>query len=309
MKEKNKSTFEIYDDLTIKDIQDAADMFRTIYLETNRLDGYVSLEVNPKLAYNVDETVEEAQRLYKKVNRPNVMFKVPSTEQGFAAVEELIAEGININVTLIFSREQYVKTAQAYVRGIERRLARNNDVSRICSVASVFVSRIDTLTDRLLGEKLSHEYDTVTKQKLEALRGKTAAANSALIYKLYTDTFWSEAFKPLQNKGAIVQRLLWGSTSTKNPAYSDTKYVSELIAKNTINTIPEETFDAFLDHGVVREALTDDIQRAHAIIDDLLSCGIRIDEVCKTLLQDGVSAFEKSFDSLLHSIEEKARSV
>ncbi len=309
LKAMNKSTFEIYDDLTIKDIQDAADVFKPVYHETAGLDGYVSLEVNPKLAYKTRETVEEAKRLYKKVNRPNVMFKVPSTNEGLTAIEELLARGININVTLIFSVQQYIDTTKAYIKGIERFLQKSGDASTVRSVASVFVSRIDTATDKLLEETLAKKSDVSIKGNLEQLRGKAAVANSALIYKKYREIFASSEFKQLQKRGAHVQRLLWGSTSTKNPAYSATKYVSELIGKNTVNTIPGNTFNAFLDHGVVKETLTGDIEEAQKVIDDLKILGLDINVICNKLLQDGVAAFERSFDSLLNSIEEKVKKL
>jgi transaldolase len=307
--EAGKSTFEIYDDITVKDIQDAADLLMPIYEGTNRLDGYVSLEITPKLAYKTKETIEEGKRLFKKVNRPNVMLKVPSTEECFTAIEALLAEGININITLIFSLEQYMKTTQAYIRGI-RKLAQNNGaISNVNSVASAFVSRIDTMVDTMLDEKLDKEADTAIKNRLEQLKGKAAAANSAVLYKNYRDIFSGEEFKKLQKQGANIQRLLWGSTSTKNPAYSDIKYVTELIGKGTVNTIPQETLNAFLDHGIVNEALTSDIQEARKIINKLKVFGIDINDVCKKLLEDGVIAFEKSFDSLLHSIEEKTKTI
>ncbi len=307
LKKMGRSAFEIYDELTVKDIQDAADTLKPVYKQMNGLDGYVSLEVNPKFAYKIEETVAEAKRLYKKVNRPNVMFKVPSTNQGFTAIEQLLAEGININITLIFSLQQYKNTAQAYIRGIEKLLHKNGDISKVCSVASVFVSRIDTATDKLIEEKLTRESDATVTSRLESLRGKAAVANSAIIYKDYVATFFGNAFKTLREKGANVQRLLWGSTSTKNPAYSDIKYVAELIGKYTVNTIPEKTLNAFLDHGVVKEALTADTADAQMVIDDLMGLGINIDDVCKKLLEDGVVAFNRSFDSLLKSIEEKSK--
>ncbi len=309
LKKKGKSIFEIYDDLTVKDIQEAADLFKPVYEKTHRGDGYVSLEVNPKLAYNVKETTEEAKRLYKKVNRPNVMFKVPSTDRGFAAIEELLAEGVNINITLIFSLQQYTNTAEAYIKGIDRLLQKGGDASTVCSVASVFVSRVDTLTDKLIDEKLTREGDTAKRARLESLKGKAAVANAAILYKNYRDIFSGEQFMRLHKNGAHVQRLLWGSTSTKNPAYSDIKYVTELIGKHTINTIPEHTLDAFLDHGVVKETLTGDTTEAQEIIDGLRRIGIEIDDVCKKLLEDGVVAFEKSFDSLLNAIEQKSKQL
>jgi len=309
LKKLDKSTFEIYDDLTVKDIQDAADIFKSVHQQTNGVDGFVSLEVNPRFAYKVEETVAEAKRLYEKVNRPNVMFKVPSTNEGFTAIEELLSEGININITLIFSLQQYINTAQAYIKGIERFQQKNGDISNIRSVASVFVSRIDTATDELIQKKLKKEGDAAVKSKLESLRGKAAVAHSAIIYKNYKETFFGEKFKYLKDKGANVQRLLWGSTSTKNPAYSDIKYVTELIGKHTVNTIPEKTLSAFLDHGVVKETLTGDTGEPQEVIDDLMSFGIDINDVCKRLLEDGVVAFENSFASLLNAIEVKVKKL
>jgi transaldolase len=303
---QDKSTFEIYDDLTAKDIQDAADLFKPVFKATQGLDGYVSLEVNPKLAFNVKETVEEAKRLHKKVNRPNVMFKVPSTKEGFQAVGELTASGINVNVTLIFSVEQYIKTTQAYFNGIKQLLQNNGDASKVHSVASVFVSRVDTVCDKLLDEMIAKAKDSQAKEKLVLLKGKAAVANSGLIYEKYVETFSSDEFEKLKNKKVNIQRALWGSTSTKNPSYSDIKYVAELIGKGTINTIPQKTFDAFLDHGKVEEALTGDAGKARGIIDELNNLGIDINGVCEKLLQDGVIAFEKSFESLLRSIKQKA---
>jgi len=302
-----QSTFEIYDDLTIKDIQDAADMFLPVYEESNGLDGYVSLEINPNLAYKAEETIEEGKRLRKKVNRPNVMFKVPATDQGFKAIEELTASGININITLMFSVKQYINTAHAYKRGIKRFLQNKGDVARVCSVASIFVSRIDTLVDNLIEEMLAKEQSQEKKKQFRLMKGKSAVANSQLVYRKYLDTTSSAEFKQLQDKGVRLQRLLFGSTGTKNPAYSDIKYVTELIGKNTINTVPEHTFYAFLDHGEVKEALTPDDSNARKVIDTLKSLDIDIDGVCEQLLKDGVVIFSKSFESLLHLIEEKAK--
>lgn len=297
-KEK-KSSFDIYDDLTITDIQDAADLFKPVYEETNGLDGYVSLEINPKLAFDVRETVKEGKRLHKKVNRPNLMLKVPATNEGFAAVEELIACGMNVNTTLIFSLEQYVETAQAYIKGIKRLIDGGNDAGNVCSVASVFISRIDTAADKRLDEK----------KGLDNLKGKAAVANTALVYAKYLEIFSSDDFNLLKEKGANLQRVLWGSTSTKDPAYSDTKYVTELICKDSVNTLPPKTFDAFLDHGTVKETLTANCTEAQKTIDDLKAAGIDVNKICAKLLTDGIAAFEKSFDSLLNSIEEKARQV
>lgn len=301
--DQNKSTFEIYDDITVKDIQDAADIFKPVYEASRGSDGYVSLEVNPKLAFKTQDTIREGKRLYQKVNRSNVMFKVPATAEGFQAVEELTASGINVNVTLIFSLAQYTQTVQAYRAGITRFLQGKGDASGIRSVASVFVSRIDTVCDKWLDELITKQQDA--NGSLTALRGRAAVANSARIYKRYLDLFSDEEFKQLAAKGAHVQRVLWGSTGTKNPAYSDIKYVQELIAKNTVNTMPEATFHAFLDHGVAKEALTQDVSGAQSVIDGLRKSGIDCDAVCEKLLKEGVIAFEKSFDSLLGSIEKK----
>lgn len=306
---EGKSTFEIYDDLTVRDVQDAADIFLSVYKQTNGLDGYVSLEINPKLAYKTEETIEEGRRLYKKVNRPNVMFKVPSTLQGFKAIEELITLGINVNVTLIFSLEQYINTANAYIRGIKRLLQNKGHAKRVCSVASVFVSRIDTYVDNLLDGLLTKEKSEERKNLILSLKGKAAVANSHLIYKEYSQIFSLDEFRQLQEKGVFVQRLLWGSTSTKNPNYSDIKYVTELMGKNTVNTMPLATFNAFLDHGRVKTTLTPDASDSQKIILTLRELGIDINEVCNQLLRDGVLAFEKSFDSLWSSIEKKTKAI
>ncbi len=305
LKKIQKSTFEIYDELTIKDIQDAADVFKPIYEKTKGSDGYVSLEINPKLAYNAKETIEEGKRLFNKVNRPNVLFKVPSTEQGFIAIEELLAQGINVNITLIFSLQQYINTTHAYIKGVRRFDQNNGDISRLASVASVFVSRVDTLIDKFLDEKITGQNDE-TRNRLELLKGKAAVANCAIIFSRYKEIFLGQEFKEIQKKGARVQRLLWGSTSTKNPVYTDIKYVAELIGKNTINTIPEKTLNAFLDHGLVKQALTEEIAEHQKTMTELAQRGVNINAVCKKLLGDGVIAFEKSFDSLLASITKKA---
>ncbi len=292
-----KSTFEIYDELTVKDVQDAADIFRPIYESTSGMDGYVSLEVNPGLAFNTEGTITEAKRLFKKVNRPNVMFKVPATDPGFAAVEKLLSESMNINITLIFSMEQYRRTAEAFLKGMAGLQEKGRDLSRVRSVASVFVSRIDSVVDKMIDEKKTPE----------SLKGKAAVANSRLIFQKYIEIFSSERSKILEVKGPCFQRVLWASTSTKNPAYSDIKYVAELIGRDTVNTMPENTFNAFLDHGIVREVPASDIGEAQTVIDDLKDYGIDIDGVCARLLRDGVAAFEKSFDALLDSIEKKSK--
>jgi len=305
LRKLGSTTFQIYDDLTIRDVQDAADIFLPIYKKTDGLDGYVSLEINPELAYNAEETIKEGQRLSRKVNRPNVMFKVPSTREGFDAIEELVASGLNINITLIFSQDQYHRSAKAYLSGIKRLLENKGDISKVCSVASVFVSRIDTQVDRRLDELVSKEEDQEKKREVLSLKGKAAVANSALIYKKHLEIFSSDESKELQKKGLRLQRVLWGSTGTKNPAYSDIKYVTELIAKDTVNTLPDNTLQAFLDHGQVKEALTSEASEYKRSIEALKYLGIDINDICAQLLQDGVAAFKKSFASLLNAIEQK----
>jgi len=304
-----KTTFEIYDDLTVEDVQEAADMLKIIYDKTNGFDGYVSLEVNPKLAFKINETIEEAKRLHEKVNRSNVMLKIPSTNEGFKAIEELIAIGININATLIFSLDQYINTARAYIRGLKRLSDNKGNISRTHSVASVFVSRVDTLIDSLLDDMVTKETDKTKLEKLKFLKGKAAVSNSNIIYGKYLDIFNLDEFLKLKDKGANVQRVLWASTSTKNPDYDDIKYITELIAKNTVNTVPGNTLEAFLGHGFIKENLTSDVRGANNIIDSLRNVGIDINQICDKLLQDGVVAFENSFNSLLGNIEKKAKNI
>jgi len=300
------SAFEIYDELTTTDVRDAADVFRPVHDRTGGLDGYVSLEINPKLADDAAGTIVEGMRLFRKVGRPNVMFKVPATEAGFEAIEEMTAAGVNVNTTLIFSTRQYRATALAYLRGVKRLADRHDDVARIRSVASVFVSRIDTAVDALLEALAARESDAGRKDRAGSLKGRVAVANSHLCYADFRRIFAAEEFRGLGAKGANVQRPLWGSTSAKNPAYSDIKYVEELIARDTVNTMPETTFSAFLDHGRVAEALTPDASKSEAILAELGTLGISIDDVCDRLLEDGVRAFDRSLDDLLQTIEKKA---
>jgi len=306
LKEKHASTFEIYDDITVKDIQDAADLFRPIYEETEGSDGYVSLEIDPRLADDTEGTITEGMRLHTKVARPNLMLKVPATDEGFAAISVLLEQGINVNATLIFSMRQYVNTAVAYLKGIENLLARGGNARPVHSVASVFVSRVDTLIDDIIDSGLNEVSNTAKRRELTRLKGMAAVANSVIIYDNYSKMFSDTRFGTLQRQSGNVQRLLWGSTSTKNPAYSDVKYVTELIGKGTVNTIPEKTLEAFLEHGEVKEALPGDLEQARAIIQTFADHGIDIDDVCSRLLKDGVAAFQDSFSSLLKAIEVKA---
>lgn len=303
-----EKTLTIYDSLTIKDIQDAADLFMPIYLKTEQKDGFVSLEVNPNLAYDTEGTISEGMRLFNEVNRSNVMIKVPSTREGFPAIETLVNQGVNINVTLIFSREQYIQSVQAYLKGVKKRIKNQEQVNQVNSVASVFVSRVDTLVDQLLEEKISSTIDEKKKKELKELKGRAAVANARLIYQQYKDIFSSTECQKLADKGVHVQRLLWGSTSAKNPAYSDIKYVTELIGKSTINTMPEKTLQAFLEHGMVRDAMKLQISKANNILVQLKNNNIDIDEICLQLLKEGVNLFKESFKSLLKSIEQKQKS-
>jgi len=308
LEKDGKSIFEIYDELTVTDVQDAADLFLDVYKKTDALDGYVSLEVNPQLAMKLDATVEEAKRLFKKVNRPNVMFKVPATKEGVIAVEKLVGEGMNINATLMFSVQQYIDISNAYIKGLVAFAEKgNSDLSKVNSVASVFVSRIDVTIDKSLSERIESEKDEEIKEKLSALKGKAAVANSELIYDKYLDIFMQEEFQALKFHGARPQRVLWGSTGTKDPSYSDIKYVTELIGKGTVNTLPTKTLDAFFDHGIVKGSLPANSSEHKAFFEELKSFNIKIDEVCEGLLKDGVNSFTKSFESLLTSIESKAK--
>ena len=303
-----KKTLTIYNSLTIKDIQDAADLFMPIYLKTEKKDGFVSLEVNPNLAHDTEGTISEGMRLFNEVNRSNVMIKVPSTREGFSAIETLVSQGVNINVTLIFSREQYIQSVQAYLKGVKKRIRNQEQVNQVNSVASVFVSRVDTLIDQLLEEKISFAVDEQKRKELKELKGKAAVANARLIYQQYKDIFSSTEYRKLTDKGVHVQRLLWGSTSAKNPAYSDIKYVTELIGKDTINTMPEKTLRAFLEHGIVRDAMKLQTSKANNILVQLKNNNIDIDEMCLQLLKEGVNLFKESFKSLLKSIEQKRKS-
>ncbi|MFQ5681322.1 MAG: transaldolase, partial [Candidatus Omnitrophota bacterium] len=286
------SCWDIYDNLTAQDIRAAADIFSRIYEDSNGRDGYVSLEVNPELSDKTEETVKEGLRLNRRVGRANLMLKVPATQEGVAVIEELVARGINVNATLIFSCSQYAQTADAYIKGLMRLAACGGDVGRVHSVASVFVSRIDTAVDNMLGGDV-------------ALQGRAAVANSAIIYAKYREIFSSPAFTCLKRKGANLQRVLWASTGTKNPNYSDTKYVRELIARDTVNTMPEKTLQALLENGEASLSLDGNDKQAREIVTKLSQRGIDIDNICNGLLRDGIKAFRQSFASLLASIKQR----
>jgi transaldolase/glucose-6-phosphate isomerase len=295
-----------YEIIAIRDIQDVADLLRPVYDESHRRDGYVSLEVSPYLARDTQGTLEEARRLWKSVDRPNVMIKVPGTAEGIPAFEQLISEGININVTLLFSQEVYQRVAEAYVRGVEKFSATGGDVGRIASVASFFISRIDNSVDAELSALLKSG-KSGDEQKLKSLQGKIAIANGKLAYQRYLNIFSGALWDKLRSKGAQTQRVLWASTSTKNPAYPDILYVQEMIGPDTVNTIPPATFDAFRDHGKPRETLTEGVDEAKLVMQILAQTGISIDRITDKLTDDGVRLFEEAFDKLLAAVEKSTQ--
>ena len=289
----------VYEKIAIRDVQDAADIFKGVYSETNRRDGYVSLEVSPLLANNTQGTIDEARRLWKTVARENVMIKVPATPEGIPAIRQLLEDGLNINITLLFAQSAYEQVAEAYLSALEARAKKGQDISKIASVASFFVSRIDTLIDGKIEEQLMTERDGGKKALLQSVEGKVAIANAKLTYKKYQELFGSARWKALSAKGAQTQRLLWASTSTKNPKYRDVLYVEELIGADTVDTIPPATFDAFRDHGKLRNSLTENVDAAAKVMSDLEKSGISMKEVTEKLVVDGVKLFAEAFDKLL----------
>jgi transaldolase / glucose-6-phosphate isomerase len=292
-----------YELLAIRDIQDAADLLLPVYKSTHRRDGYVSLEVSPYLANNTEGTLNEARRLWTTVARENLMIKVPGTTEGIPAFRQLISEGINVNVTLLFAQDVYEQVAAAYVDGVERFAATGGDVGRIASVASFFISRIDTLVDSLVADKLKTESDPARKARLQSIMGKVAIANGKLTYEAYESIFSTPRWKALAAKGAQTQRVLWASTSTKNKKYRDVIYVEELIGPNTVNTLPPATLEAFRDHGKPRQSLTEDVDGARKTMSDLAAAGISMREVTDKLTADGVKLFADAFDKLLEAVE------
>jgi len=284
----------IYEALVLKDIRQTADLLQPVYKRTAGLDGYVSLEVRPDLAHNTPETVAEARRLFSALERPNVMIKVPATPEGIPAIETLIADGVNINVTLIFSVAHYEAVAEAYLAGLEQRAAAGRNLNSVPSVASLFVSRVDTAVDRELEARGNRE-----------LLGKIAIANAKVAYARFCEIFSGPRWDALTSAGARPQRPLWGSTGTKNPAYSDTHYVDNLIGPYTVNTVPPATLRAFRDHGKLAPTLEEGLAEARLDLDKLAGLGIDLDAITQKLQDDGVAAFASSYDSLIASIEEK----
>jgi transaldolase / glucose-6-phosphate isomerase len=297
-----------YEILAIRDIQDAADILRTVYESSKRRDGYVSLEVSPYLARDTQGTLAEARRLWQAVARENVMIKVPGTAEGIPAFQQLISEGININVTLLFSQKVYEKVADAYIAGLEQLATRGGEVSRSASVASFFISRIDNSVDSIVADRLKTSKEPREQEQLKGVLGKVAIANGKLAYEKYQAIFGTSRWKALAAKGAQTQRVLWASTSTKNPSYNDVMYVEEMIGPDTVNTVPPATLDAFRDHGHPRASLTENLEASRRTMKTLAELGISIDEVTDKLTDDGVRLFAEAFDKLLEAVEKNSKS-
>lgn len=306
---RKKSSLEIYENLAVEDVQLACDVFRPVYNQTRGGDGFVSIEVNPKLAHDTAGTIAEAKRFFKAVNRPNVMIKIPGTKEGVPAIEECLYSGLNINITLLFSIQAHEAIAWAYVRALERRAAEGKPVDRIASVASFFVSRIDTLADKLLTDKMKATSDPTLRAKLQGLGGKVAIANAKEAYQLFKVIFNDPRFVALKKKGARVQRPLWASTSTKNPSYPDTLYVDNLIGPDTINTLPQETIDAYRDHGKPHATIEEDIAGARQALLDLEDVGLSLDAITQQVLDEGVQKFDDALNALLAGIESKRAAI
>ncbi len=291
----------LYESLAIRDIQMAADLMRPIYNRTKGADGYVSLEVSPTLANNTAESISAGRRLFKAVNRPNLMIKIPATAEGIPAIAALIGDGINVNATLMFSLQDYDNVAFAYLEGLENLAANGGDFSKVASVASFFVSRVDTIFDKAL--------EAIGSQKALNLRGKMGVANAKVAYKRFEEVFGDARFKALKAKGARAQRPLWASTSTKNPAYRDVLYVEELIGPHTVNTMPPKTILAFKDHGVAEARLTQNVEQALSTMQQVEALGISYADLTATLQTQGVNAFAKAFESLLANLDAKRQTI
>jgi transaldolase/glucose-6-phosphate isomerase len=296
-----------YEQIAIRDIQDVADVLRPVYDSSKFRDGYVSLEVSPLLALKTQETIDEARRLWKAVNRENVMIKIPGTPAGLPAIRQAIGEGINVNVTLLFAQEVYEQVAEAHITGLEDLAKRGGNVSKIGGVASFFISRIDSLVDSMINEKVKTAIDAQQQALLKGLLGKVAIANGKLTYQRYQRIFNGPRWQALAAQGAQTQRVLWASTSTKNPAYRDVMYVEELIGPDTVNTMPPATIDAFRDHGKLRNSLTEDVAGAQNVMDNLAQAGIPIKEVTTKLTDDGVKLFADAFHKLLAAVEKNTQ--
>lgn len=313
-REKGRTTEEIYEYLIFHDICQACDVLRPIYEESGGLDGYVSIEVSPHLAHDIGGTIAEARRFYQAIDRPNVMIKIPGTSEGFPAVEQVIAQGINVNVTLLFSVNSYKQAAWAYMRGLETRVRNNQPIDKIASVASFFLSRIDTKIDERIDQRIQHiGTESLNEEaRLQQLKGKVAVANAKIAYQAFKDIIASDRWKALADKGANVQRLLWASTSTKNPDYSDVKYINELVGQYTVNTIPPDTLDACADHCELRaNEIEQNVDQAYQVFETLSDpdVNIDIDEVMDELLAEGIEKFAKPYDSMLDSLAQESKEL
>jgi transaldolase len=300
-----KDEKELFLGLAMEDVSEAADLLWPTYQSANGQDGFVSIEVSPDLAYDTDATISEARRLFSTIGKKNILVKVPGTKQGLPAIEQLTSEGVNVNVTLLFSTERYEEVAEAYLKGLERRASKGQPIDEIASVASFFVSRVDTLTDKLLEARPSSATSKAEKDKMANLFGKAAVANAKIAYKKYRTIFSDRRFLTLKAKGGHLQRILWGSTGTKNPKYSDIKYVEELIAPDSINTLPETTIQAFKDHGQAKITINNNLKEVERLFPELKSMGIDIREVTEQLEKEGVQLFSDSFFALLKEIARK----
>lgn len=302
-----KSLQEIYESLVFDDIRKACDILRPVYDESGGLDGYVSIEVPPIIANDTEKTIQEARRYYREIGRDNVMIKIPGTPQGLPAVEQVISEGINVNITLLFSVDSYIETAWAYIRGLEKRVASGQAIDKISSVASFFLSRIDSNIDAQIEAKLQGVDDQNREARLRSIEGKVAIANAKIAYQKYKEIVGGDRWKALAEKGANVQRLLWASTGTKNPNYSDVMYVDELVGPDTVNTLPPSTIEACADHCDVASRIESNIDEAYRLIESLKDpdIDINLDQVMAELLDDGIDKFVKPFESLMQSLQEK----
>ena len=303
------SVEDAYWGMVIKDIEDALAILRPVYDASGGSDGFVSVEVAPSLAYDTEGTAKAARYLHERIAEPNLMVKIPGTKEGLPAIQQMIAEGRSVNVTLIFSLQRYAEVIEAYLAGLESHdgvregplVGQRGDLSRIASVASFFISRVDTEVDRRLEE--------IGTEKALSLRGSAAVANAVMAYQLFLERFSGERWNALVERGAAVQRPLWASTSTKNPDYDDLLYVNSLIGPNTVNTLPDPTVEAFVDHGVVRRTIDDGTDSAKAVLDELADVGVDIDDVTRVLEEEGVSSFSKSFDELMQALHDKAQAL
>ena len=309
LKSGDRPVAELFEHLAIEDIQHAADVLRPVYDRLNGHDGFVSLEVSPYLAMDTKASIAEAERLWKEADRKNLMIKVPATPQGLPAIQHLIAEGISINITLLFSQKVYVKVAEAYLSGLEKYVAGGGDPSHVASVASFFVSRIDSAVDKQLDERIAKANDPSEKERLAALKGKVAIANAKLAYQEYKRLFSGARWDRLAARGARPQRLLWASTGTKNKDYRDVLYVEELIGPNTVNTVPPATLDAFRDHGRLRDSLEENVEDARRVLAELDQSGISLDAITADLVKDGVKLFADAADKLYGAVAHKRAAV